>query len=252
LSGGGAKLDHDYDTPVLDGEGASDYARYMQTDVLLSLQRSGAEMTHRDELLFQTVHQSTELWLKLACYEIRDATGAINANDIKQAIRLINRASLAAILITDQLEMMVHLRPGDFQQLRPILGNGSGFESPGWVDCRKVSTALGRAFDEYLSRQQIKLIDIYSGSPGLAYELADALLDWDDRIAQWRLRHVRIAMRIIGLGAIGTKGTPVEQLTELIKRNMFPKLWEVRSQITLDGPLGDLPVRPASKQEAPQ
>ena len=27
------------------------------------------EMEHRDELLFQTVHQSSELWLKLAAFE---------------------------------------------------------------------------------------------------------------------------------------------------------------------------------------
>ena len=58
----------DYSVPVLDGAGDNDYARYMRTDALLSLQRRPDEVIHRDELLFQTVHQSTELWLKLACF----------------------------------------------------------------------------------------------------------------------------------------------------------------------------------------
>ena len=52
--------------PVLPGEGDSDYERYLRTDELLALQKTPDEWAHRDELLFQTVHQSSELWLKLA------------------------------------------------------------------------------------------------------------------------------------------------------------------------------------------
>ena len=46
--------------------GESDYERYLRTDELLSLQKAPDEWVHRDELLFQTVHQSSELWLKHA------------------------------------------------------------------------------------------------------------------------------------------------------------------------------------------
>ena len=52
--------------PVLPGNGASDYERYLRTDELLALQKAPGEMAHRDELLFQTIHQTAELWLKLA------------------------------------------------------------------------------------------------------------------------------------------------------------------------------------------
>ena len=48
----------DEDTgPVLPGEGDSDYERYLRTDELLALQKPPEEQAHRDELLFQTVHQ---------------------------------------------------------------------------------------------------------------------------------------------------------------------------------------------------
>jgi tryptophan 2,3-dioxygenase len=50
----------DYE-PILPGDGASDYERYLRTDELLALQKTPAEQAHRDELLFQTVHQSSEL-----------------------------------------------------------------------------------------------------------------------------------------------------------------------------------------------
>src|SRR5215213_6970056 len=65
----------DYSQPVLAGAGASDYERYLRTDDLLALQKTPEEMSHRDELLFQTVHQSSELWLKLACFEVETAIG---------------------------------------------------------------------------------------------------------------------------------------------------------------------------------
>ena len=65
--------------PVLPFPGASDYERYLQTDALLALQRSPEEWAHRDELLFMTVHQSSELWLKLACAEVEEATRLVES-----------------------------------------------------------------------------------------------------------------------------------------------------------------------------
>ena len=69
-------VEEDYSQPILPGQGASDYERYLRTDELLALQKTPEEMAHRDELLFQTVHQSSELWLKLACFEVETATAA--------------------------------------------------------------------------------------------------------------------------------------------------------------------------------
>ena len=62
---------------VLDGEGRNDYARYMKTDILLSLQLPDEKLIHKDEMMFQIVHQSTELWLKLSCYELTQACSSI-------------------------------------------------------------------------------------------------------------------------------------------------------------------------------
>ena len=62
--------------PILAGPGASDYERYLRTDELLALQKTPDERAHHDELLFQTVHQSSELWLKLAGEEMELATDA--------------------------------------------------------------------------------------------------------------------------------------------------------------------------------
>lgn len=239
-----------YSQPVLEGPGDTDYARYMRTDELLSLQRQPDEMAHHDELLFQTVHQSTELWLNHACFEVERAIHEINCDQVEQAIAHVLRAATGAELICTQLEMMSHLTPADFQKVRPELGNGSGFESPGWKGVSEVSPRLGQAFDRLCKKNEIELLTLYSeGIHTPIYRLAEALVEWDERIALWRVRHFRIAVRTIGIQAVGTKGTPVEHLFRLISRNFYPHLWQVRSELTMTGPLGNL--KPASETEGP-
>ena len=73
--------------PVLPGPGASDYERYLRTDELLALQKGPEERVHRDELLFQTVHQSSELWLKRAVAEVREATALVDRRFLRRVVR---------------------------------------------------------------------------------------------------------------------------------------------------------------------
>ncbi len=238
----------DYSQPILEGPGKTDYARYMRTDELLSLQRHPDEMGHHDELLFQTVHQSTELWLKHACFEVHRSVHEIEHRRVEQAIAYLSRAITGVRLITGQLEMLTHMTPSDFQEVRVQLGNGSGFESPGWNGISRVSGQLGSAFEALCTEHDIDLLTLYrEGGHTPTYRLAEALIEWDERIALWRIRHFRIAIRTIGIQAVGTKGTPVDQLFRLITRKFYPALWQVRSDLTLTGPLGGL--EPALHEE---
>ena len=88
----------DFSEPILPGKGASDYERYLRTDELLALQKSPEEQAHPDELLFQTVHQSSELWLKLGTSEVARATVHLRAGELAAALRLLAaRVALPAI-----------------------------------------------------------------------------------------------------------------------------------------------------------
>lgn len=239
-------------SPVLPGEGDNDYARYMRTGVLLSLQRRPDQAVHRDELLFQTVHQTTELWLKHACFEIAEAARQIRSGSLETATRLLGRAALGMELITGQLEMLRHLGPWDFQTIRiGALGHGSGFESPGWQAVQTCSDQLAAAFTALLEEQDINLIALYRASPDAAlYRLAEALIEWDERVSLWRVRHYKVATRIIGHQVVGTKGTPVDVLTRLIAHKFFPELWRVRTELTLAGPLATQTGQAAARAEA--
>lgn len=233
-------MSKDYSIPVLEGEGDNDYTRYMRTDTLLSLQRRPEDMVHRDEMLFQVVHQSTELWLKLACYEVEEAGRQIDAGQLDTAARLLGRASLSVRMTADQLEMMRHLSPADFQTIRTVLGHGSGFESPGWKAARKASQELDKSFRRLIEARGTDLVEVYrTGHDTAEYRLAEAMIDWDERIALWRVQHYKMVTRVIGHSVVGTKGAPVEFLATLISHKFFPQLWELRTELTLTGPMGD-------------
>ncbi|MFL5947161.1 MAG: tryptophan 2,3-dioxygenase family protein [Gaiellaceae bacterium] len=224
----------DYSEPILAGPGASDYERYLRTDELLALQKTPAEQVHRDELLFQTVHQSSELWLKLASAETEEAVALLDREEIAGALRLLRRAALALQLITAQLDMLEQMSPWEYQEVRAVLGHGSGFDSPGFRSLRRVVPPLGQALSALVRKRQLSLEDVYvhGREHEDLYQLAEALTELDERLMLWRVRHYKVVARIIGDEVVGTQGTPVELLGGLIKQTFFPELWAIRNRLT--------------------
>jgi tryptophan 2,3-dioxygenase len=224
--------------PVLPGTSASDYERYLRTDELLSLQKDADERVHRDELLFQTVHQSSELWLKLAWTELEEATARINADDLRAANRLLRRAIDSFKLVTAALDMLEHMSPWEYTEVRKALGHGSGFDSPGFRELRRVAKPLGEAFHRARTRAGLSLVDVYTRGREFddLYTLAELLIEVDERVVVWRVRHFKVVQRTIGGDVIGTQGTPVEVMGRLIHQSFYPELWDVRNDLTRMNP----------------
>ncbi|MGC4885790.1 tryptophan 2,3-dioxygenase family protein [Micromonospora sp. DT227] len=221
---------------VLPGRDATDYARYMRTDELLRLQREPGQWVHPDELLFQIVHQSTELWLKLTRSHLCRALAHLGAGQPGAAELLVDRAAEALRLITEHLRILRSLPPAHFAVIRGVLGSGSGFESPGWRLLRSATTELDIAYSRLLSSLRVTVVDVYRGQPSdPLYRLAEALVELDERIALWRTEHYSVATRVIGHEVRGTRGTPVDSLPALISHRRFPTLWEARTAITRAG-----------------
>jgi tryptophan 2,3-dioxygenase len=224
----------DLNEPILPGTAATDYERYLRTDELLSLQKLPEVMLHRDELLFQTIHQASELWLKLACVEVEEATAAIDRDEVWPAIRLLRRASDALDIVQHSTVMLEHISPWDYHAMRPALGHGSGFDSPGFRRTHELSPALGAAFERLLARRGLSLSSLYRDTHAHedVYQAAERLLDWDMRLVLWRTLHLKLVERIIGGHVIGTQGTPVEVLGRRLDVRYFQDLWDVRNAIT--------------------
>jgi tryptophan 2,3-dioxygenase len=225
----------DYTEPVLPGRGGSDYERYLRTEELLELQKTPGERAHHDELLFQTVHQSSELWLKLAWNEVEEATKHLEAGEVAPAIRLLRRANLCLQLIHGQLDMLEQMSPWEYTKwIRPVLGHGSGFDSPGFRELRRVAPALGQAFHKLRRDAGLSVVDVYvkGREHEDLYQLAEQVIELDERLVVWRMRHYKVVARVIGDEVVGTQGTPVELLGGLIKQRLFPELWQARNELT--------------------
>jgi tryptophan 2,3-dioxygenase len=220
--------------PVLAGDAPSDYERYLRTAELLALQKDAGERTHRDELLFQTVHQSSELWLKLAWNEVEEATRLVSEGEIAAASRLLRRANHCLRLVTAALEMLEHMSPWEYTEVRKVLGHGSGFDSPGFREIHRVTPPLGAAFRAAHEAAGLSLVEVYTRGREFdeLYTLAELLIEWDERLIVWRVVHLKVVQRVIGADVIGTQGTPVEVMGRLVHKSAFPELWDVRNTLT--------------------
>jgi len=236
MSGNGAEetWEPPLNRPVLPGEARTDYERYLNTEELLALQKGPDEWVHRDELLFQVVHQSSELWLKLAWNDTGAAAALVGEDDVPGALRLLRRASLCMRYVTAQLDMLEQMSPWEYQEIRKVLGHGSGFDSPGVKELRPAMAHLGEAFHAARERAGLTLVEVYvqGREHEDLYQLAEALIELDEWMQTWRIRHYRVVARVIGERVIGTQGTPVEVLGRLIHRVEYPELWDVRNDLT--------------------
>lgn len=227
--------------PILPGKGATDYERYLHTDELLALQKSPSELSHQDEMTFMVVHQSSELLLKGAAFELGRALEHLEHGDYGNAARLIRRANQLLEPPIGLLHILETITPYDYHIIRAGLGHGSGLDSPGFLSLLHVGPRLGQAFHDQLKATGISLDDLYHQHEkffGL-HDVAERLVDFDERMQLFRFHHLKLAERIIGGRVVGTMGTPVEVLEQRMAHWLYKDLWDIRNQITAASNLGE-------------
>ncbi len=220
--------------PVLPGKGASDYERYLHTDDLLALQKSPQELLHKDEMTFMVVHQASELLMKGAAFELERALGHIEHGDFANSTRLIRRTNQLLEHPIALLHVLETITPYDYHVIRAGLGHGSGLDSPGFLSLLHIGPRLGQAFHHQVKNAGLTVDDIYRRHEeffGL-HDVAERLLDFDERMQLFRFHHLKLAERIIGGRVVGTMGTPVEVLQQRMEHWLYKDLWDIRNRIT--------------------
>src|SRR5438045_6718208 len=78
------------------------------------------------------------------------------------------------------------------------------------------------------------LVDLYRRHQDFfgLHEVAERLLDFDERVHLFRFHHLKLAQRVIGGGVVGTMGTPVEVLHQRMEHLFYKDFWDVRIRIT--------------------
>lgn len=223
--------------PILDGEGASDYERYVRVPELLRLQKPIEALSHPEERLFQTTHQAAELWLHHIDYEIDRAAEAMDAGRVEHAADLLRRCRLIVDLLREQIVILETMAPADYHVIRTSsLGRGSGQESPGFQKLLDVGRRLWPRFETILGQRGLTVLEIerHPEEHRELFGLVQAMLDYDEAFLKWRFVHMRLAFRIIGSKVLSLKGVPAAQLDAGTREPLFPELWGTISALTAE------------------
>jgi len=172
--------------------------------------------------------------MKGAAFELGRALEALEQADYGNTTRLIRRAISLLEPPIGLLHILETISPYDYHLIRAGLGHGSGLDSPGFLSLLHMGPRLGKAFNEQLGVVGITSGDLYRRHEeffGL-HDVAERLLDFDERMQIFRFHHLKLAERVIGGRVIGTMGTPVEVLQQRMESCFYKDLWDVRNQIT--------------------
>ena len=122
------------------------YGDYLNLNQILSAQTPLS--AEHDEMLFIIIHQSSELWLKLAGHELSSAITNIQNDEFGQAFKVISRVKQIFNQLTQSWNILSTLTPVDYLKFRDALGHSSGFQSFGY---RKLEFLLGNKNSDLIS-----------------------------------------------------------------------------------------------------
>jgi tryptophan 2,3-dioxygenase len=220
---------------IMAGEGLLDYEKYIASQTLLGCQKRFTEFCNEDELLFQVIHQITELWMKSIAYTFLELDECLQSGESNRAMMLFRRVEMIQNQMIDLLGLMDTVSPNSYQEIRVHLGQGSVRESPSYRAMIRMHQPLWRSFQSrYLERMGTTLDEIYNSefTCSEAYLLAEAFIKYDELFQRWRFHHIQMVHRTIGVSATSLKGNPVTGLNDGLRSKLFPELWEVRSRMT--------------------
>lgn len=221
--------------PILEGRGNSDYERYVRVPELLELQKEISKLAHPEERLFQTMHQTAELWLHHVDYELDRAVAHLRQGELGPATGLLRRCTMVLDLLREQIVILETMAPADYHVIRTTsLGRGSGQESPGFQRLLDGGRRVWPPVQSVLDSGGVTPLDVQRNprEHSELFRLIEALMDYDSAFMKWRYTHLRLAVRVIGSRVKSLKGVPVTQLEEGTREMLFPKLWDAISDLT--------------------
>lgn len=228
-------MDREKYLETLRGAGKLDYEIYLNTEELLACQKPPQELCNPDEMMFMIVHQIEELWMKLMATTLLDIDDEMRARRSFKVMTLFRRVNICQEMMRTQLTLLETMSPKDYQEIRLLLGNGSGQESPGFRVLLKMPADLWATFTHvYLEDGAKTLEQIYDSeyAHGDSYMVAECLAEFDEQFQKFRADHMQLIYRSIGVDASSLKGRPVEILRSGTRQKFFPDLWQVRADMT--------------------
>jgi tryptophan 2,3-dioxygenase len=245
------------------------YGSYLRVADLLDLQQPVSSPAHHDELLFIIIHQVYELWFKQMLHELDSAVRHLEGDDLLRVSKAFRRVHAIQQVLEQQVDVLETMTPQEFNAFRDGLNPASGFQSAQFreiealcglplsggavkhlaitaaereiLERRIGATTLPAALRAYVGRhgfdvsthetylEGLRIVYEHESEHYALYLVLEDLIEFDERVALWRNRHVRMVERMIGMkpGTGGSLGAPYLQTT--LAKRFFPELWEVRT-----------------------
>jgi tryptophan 2,3-dioxygenase len=108
-------------------DGRMSYGDYLGIDRILTAQTPLSNA--HDEMLFIIQHQTSELWMKLALYELSAARVAIAADRTAEASKMLARIARIFEQLNNAWDVLRTMTPSEYTRFRDDLGQSSGFQS---------------------------------------------------------------------------------------------------------------------------
>jgi tryptophan 2,3-dioxygenase len=128
------------------------YRSYLRLPELLSCQQPLSDA--HDELLFISIHQASEIWLKLALHELHAARALVAADDLRPAFKMMTRVARIQEQMIRSWEVLATMTPADYTKMRGKLGTSSGFQSDQY-----------REMEFMLGNKDMAMADIHADDP---------------------------------------------------------------------------------------
>lgn len=138
------------------------YRSYLDLPRLLSAQAPLSDA--HDELLFISIHQASEIWLKLCLHELGAARARVAADDLPPAHKMMARVGRIMAQLIGSWEVLATMTPADYLVMRGKLGSSSGFQSDQY---RRIEFLLGNRNAAHLAS--------FTDEPDVVAELAAEL-----------------------------------------------------------------------------
>ncbi|MEI5908311.1 tryptophan 2,3-dioxygenase family protein [Bacillus spongiae] len=212
----------------------TDYEKYIKTEELLMLQKTSDERSCDDELTFQMIHQISELHFKLILQSIHMAKEHMINEEIIEASSQLRRIHLHLKHLPHTFDIIKEISPKNYHSIRLALGKGSGQDSPGFNKILTLGPTLWAPFEDILQKHTLTVFDLhkYPDKHYPLYELMKNLHEFDERFQSYRYEHIQLVRRMIGLHTNSLKGVPAQALERGAKKEFFPELWRVISELT--------------------
>lgn len=145
-----------------DFENRMSYGEYLHLPQILTAQHRLSDQ--HDEMLFIIIHQASELWLKLAGFEVEAAIRNVKNDDFRHAFKVFARVKLILTQLTQSWAILSTMTPVDYLKFRDTLGPASGFQS---YTYRKLEFLLGN--------KNKRLVEVHRHDPKVYDELSRLL-----------------------------------------------------------------------------